>query len=125
MDPETDPPASVANMEESAHKVQGIAKTGMRTSHGDDVGQHPQRELAHCKLSGPSGHAEERFPESPRLGLAKSCSQASGMEEVDSLETAVKPCWQGLRDPYGRWCERTAEQSSASYSIIRQFRRTP
>lgn len=74
MDPETDPPAPVANLEESAHKVQGIAKTGMRTSHGDDVGQHPQRELAHCKLSGPSGHAEERFSESSRLGLAQSCS---------------------------------------------------
>ena len=28
MDPETDPTASVADLEESAHKVQGIAKTG-------------------------------------------------------------------------------------------------
>ena len=58
MDPETDPTASVADLEESAHKVQGIAKTGMRTSHSNDVGQYPQRKLANSKISGPSGHAE-------------------------------------------------------------------
>ena len=59
MDPETDPPAPVANLEESAHKVQGIAKTGMRTSHSNDVGQYPQRELANSEISDPRGHAEE------------------------------------------------------------------